>query len=128
MNIALIADDAKKTLMQNLCIAYKNVLSSHELYATGSTGRLIEEFSGLKVKKFLFGHLGGENQIGTMIKNNQIDCIIYLRDPARSEQSGASLFILCEEASIPIATNLASAEILIKALERGDMDWREWYK
>lgn len=128
MNIALIADDAKKVLMQNLCIAYKGVLSGHDLYATGSTGRLIEDSTGLVVNKFLYGHLGGENQIATMIKNGQIDCIIYLRDPSRNIQSGAHLFTLCEEAAVPLATNLASAEMLVKALERGDMDWRKWYK
>ena len=97
MNIALIAHDAKKKLMQNFCIAYRGILSKNELYATGTTGRLIEEVTNLNIHKYLAGHLGGEQQIGDMH-------------------------------NIPLATNLASAELLIKSLDRGDLEWREMYK
>ena len=85
MNIALIAHDAKKKLMQNFCIAYRGILSRNELYATGTTGRLIEEVTNLNVHKFLAGHLGGEQQIGAQIEHNQIDLVIFLRDPLTSK-------------------------------------------
>ena len=81
MNIALIAHDAKKKLMQNFCIAYRGILSKNELYATGTTGRLIEEVTNLNVHKYLAGHLGGEQQIGAQIEHNEIDLVIFLRDP-----------------------------------------------
>ncbi len=80
MNIALIAHDAKKKLMQNFCIAYRGILSKHDLYATGTTGRLIEEVTNLTIHKQLAGHLGGEQQIGAQIENNEIDLVIFLRD------------------------------------------------
>ena len=81
MNIALIAHDAKKKLMQNFCIAYRGILSKNDLYATGTTGRLIEEVTNLNVHKYLAGHLGGEQQMGADIEHNQIDLVIFLRDP-----------------------------------------------
>ena len=87
MNIALIAHDAKKKLMQNFCIAYRGILSKHELYATGTTGRLVEEVTNLSIHKFLAGHLGGEQQIGAQIEHNQVDLVIFLRDPLTSKTS-----------------------------------------
>ncbi len=81
MNIALIAHDAKKKLMQNFCIAYRGILSKHNLYATGTTGRLIEEVTNLNVHKLLAGHLGGMQQIGASIEQDEIDLVIFLRDP-----------------------------------------------
>ena len=81
MNIGLIAHDTKKKLMQNFCIAYRGILSKHELYATGTTGRLIEEVTNLNVHKYLAGHLGGEQQLGSQIEHNEIDLVIFLRDP-----------------------------------------------
>ena len=81
MNIGLIAHDAKKKLMQNFCIAYRGILNKHELYATGTTGRLIEEVTNLTVHKYIAGHLGGEQQLGSQIENNDIDMVIFLRDP-----------------------------------------------
>ncbi len=131
MNIALIAHDAKKKLMQNLCIAYRGILSKHELYATGTTGRLVEEVTNLNVYKFLAGHLGGEQQIGAQIENNQMDLVIFLRDPLTPkphEPDLTNIVKLCDTYNIPLATNLASAELLIKALDRGDFEWREMYK
>lgn len=131
MNIALIAHDAKKKLMQNFCIAYRGILSRNELYATGTTGRLIEEVTNLNIHKYLAGHLGGEQQICAQIEHNQIDLVIFLRDPLNSkshEPDVNNAFKLCDMHNIPLATNLASAELLIKALDRGDLDWREMYK
>ena len=131
MNIALIAHDAKKKLMQNFCIAYRGILCKNELYATGTTGRLIEEVTNLNVHKFLAGHLGGEQQIGAQIEHNQIDLVIFLRDPLTQknhEPDVSNLMRLCDMHNIPLATNLASAELLIKSLDRGDLEWREMYK
>ena len=131
MNIALIAHDAKKKLMQNFCIAYRGILCKNELYATGTTGRLIEEVTNLNVHKFLAGHLGGEQQIGAQIEHNQIDLVIFLRDPLTPKSHEPDLnnvIHLCDVNNIPLATNLASAELLIKSLDRGDLEWREMYK
>ena len=131
MNIALIAHDAKKKLMQNFCIAYRGILSKNQLYATGTTGRLIEEVTNLSVHKYLAGHLGGEQQIGAQIEHNQIDLVIFLQDSLTSkthEPNVGNIMKLCDIHNIPLATNLASAELLIKSLDRGDLEWREMYK
>ncbi|HIU67433.1 MAG TPA: methylglyoxal synthase [Candidatus Caccomorpha excrementavium] len=131
MNIGLIAHDSKKKLMQNFCIAYRGILSKHELYATGTTGRLIEEATNLNVHKYLAGHLGGEQQMGSQIEHNEIDLVIFLREPLKPkghEPDVNNVVRLCDIHNIPLATNLATAELLIKALERGDLDWREIFK
>ncbi len=131
MKIALIAHDAKKRLMQDLCIAYRVILARHELYATGTMGRLIEEVTNLTVHKFLSGQLGGEQQLGIQIEHNEIDLMILLRDPLSPmthELDALNLLRLCDMHNIPLATNLASAELMIKALDRGDLEWREMYK
>ena len=131
MNIALIAHDAKKKLMQNFCIAYRGILSKHDLFATGTTGRLIEEVTNLNVHKFLAGHLGGEQQMSAQIEYNQMDLVIFLRDPQTSQKHEPdvnNVVKLCDTHNIPLATNLASAELMIKSLERGDLEWREMYK
>ncbi len=131
MRIALIAHDAKKKLMQNFCIAYRGILSRHKLYATSTTGRLIEEVTNLNVHKHLAGHLGGMQQIGAQIEQNEIDLLIFLRDPLnpkRHEPDVNNVVKLCDMHNIPMATNLATAELLIKSLDRGDLEWREMYK
>ncbi|SHO45895.1 methylglyoxal synthase [Anaerocolumna xylanovorans] len=128
MNIGMIAHDAKKKLMQNFCIAYRGILNKHELYATGTTGRLIEEVTNLNIHKYLAGHLGGEQQMGAQIEHNQMDLVIFLRDPLcpKSHEPDVDKVVrLCDTHNIPLATNLASAELMIKALDRGDLDWRE---
>ena len=131
MRIALIAHDAKKKLMQNFCIAYRGILSRHQLYATSTTGRLIEEVTNLNINKHLAGHLGGMQQIGAQIEQNEIDLLIFLRDPLnpkRHEPDVNNVVKLCDMHNIPMATNLATAELLIKSLDRGDLEWREMYK
>ena len=131
MNIGIIANDNKKKLMHNFCIAYRGILSKNELYATGTTGRLIEEVTNLNIHKFLAGHLGGEQQMGAQIEQNEMDLVIFLRDPVAPkthEPSVHTIVRLCDQHNIPIATNLATAELLIKALNRGDLEWREFYK
>ncbi|MDD7643372.1 MAG: methylglyoxal synthase [bacterium] len=131
MNVGLIAHDAKKKLMQNFCIAYRGILNKHTLYATGTTGRLIEEVANLNVHKFLAGALGGAQQMCAQIENNELDLIIFLREPVspRSHEPDVNNVVrLCDTHNIPLATNLATAELLIRALDRGDLDWREMYK
>ena len=131
MNIGLVAHDTKKRLMQNLCIAYRGILCKHELYATETTGYLVEEVTNLNVHKYLAGHLGGEQQLGAQIEHNEIDLVIFLRDPLAPkahEPDVSNVMRLCDMHNIPLATNLASAELLIKSLDRGDLEWREMYK
>ncbi len=131
MNIAFIAHDNKKKLMENLCIAYRHILVKHSLFATGTTGRLIEEAAGLMVHKYLAGHLGGEQQLGTQVAHNEIDLVIFLRDPVSSKQYEPdihSVLRLCDIHNIPLASNLATAEVLLLALDRGDLDWRNILK
>lgn len=131
MNIGLIAHDSKKKLMQNFCIAYRGILCKNSLYATGTTGRLIQEVTNLDIHKFLAGPLGGEQQLGAQIEHNQIDLLIFLRDPLTPKQHEPdvnNVVRLCDIHNIPLATNLATAELLIKSLDRGDLEWREMYK
>ena len=131
MNIGLIPHDAKKTLMQNFCIAYRGILGKHSLYATGTTGRLIEEVTNLSIHKYLAGPLGGMQQLGAQIGQNDIDALIFLRDPSNpkpNEPDVNDVVKLCDTYNIPMATNIATAELIIHALDRGDLDWREMYK
>ena len=131
MNIGLIAHDSKKTLMQNFCIAYRGILSKHNLFATGTTGRLIEEVTNLNIHKYLAGPLGGMQQLGAQIGQNDIDALIFLRDPLSAkphEPNVNDVVRLCDMHNIPMATNLATAEVIILASDRGDLDWREMYR
>ena len=131
MNIGLIAHDSKKKLMQNFCIAYRGILCKHNLYATGTTGRLVEDVANLSVHKYLAGHLGGAQQLGAQIEHNQMDMVVFLRDPLspKSHEPDVNNVVkLCDTYNIPLATNLAAAELLIKSLERGDLEWREMYR
>lgn len=131
MNIGLIAHDSKKTLIQNFCIAYRGILSKNNLFATGTTGRLIEEVTNLSIHKYLAGPLGGIQQLGAQIAQNEMDALIFLRDPLKPkphEPDVNDVVRLCDMHNIPLATNVATAEILILAIDRGDLDWREMYK
>ena len=127
MKGGLLAHDSKKKLMQNFCIAYRGILTRHELYATGTTGTLIEEVTNLKIHKFLPGETGGVRQLTSQIEQGNLDMIIFLRDPSPEydgEPDLSSVIRLCDMYNIPIATNLATAELLIHALERGELEWR----
>ena len=131
MNIGLIAHDAKKKLMQNFCVAYRGILAKHTLFATGTTGRLVEEVTNLTVHKYLTGHLGGEQQLGAQIEDNDLDLVIFLRDPLQPkphEPNVSNVLRLCDVHNIPVATNLATAELLIKSMERGDFEFRNYYR
>lgn len=128
MNIALIAHDKKKELMVDFCIAYKGILEKHNLCATGMTGSMIIEATGLKVNRFLAGAQGGDQQIGARIAYNEIDLVLFFRDPLTQrpeEPEVSSLFKLCDIHNIPLATNIATAEVLVRGLDRGDLDWRD---
>ena len=131
MNIGLIAHDAKKKLMQNFCIAYRGILSKHKLYATGTTGRLVEEVTNLTIHRYLAEHLGGTQQLGAQVESNDMDLVIFLRDPLNPkshEPDVNNIVKLCDTHNIPLATNLATAELLIKAMENGDFEFRDVYK
>lgn len=128
MQIALIAHDKKKEEMVRFAIAYRELLKEHRLYATGTTGKRIAEATGLNVHRFLSGPLGGDQQIGAMMAENQMDCIIFLRDPLTSqphEPDILALMRLADVHNVPVATNLAAAEVLIRSIRQGDMDWRK---
>ena len=131
MNIALIAHDAKKELMTQFCIAYCGILSRNIICATGTTGKIVEEATGLEVQKFLGGSQGGDQQIAARIACNEIDMLLFFRDPLNpkpSEPNDMNLLRLCDMHNIPVATNIATAEVLIHGLERGDLDWRNIVK
>lgn len=128
MNIALIAHDRKKELMVDFCIAYSGILRQHKLFATGTTGSLVEDATGIPVSKFLPGPEGGDQQIGARIAYNEIDAVLYFRDPLTAqshEPDITAIFRLCDVHNIPLATNIATAEVIIMGIERGDLGWRD---
>ncbi|MCI9409443.1 MAG: methylglyoxal synthase [Oscillospiraceae bacterium] len=128
MNIALIAHDSKKELMVQFCIAYCGVLSRHNLCATGTTGKMVEQATGLTIQRYLSGSQGGAQQISARISCNEIDLLLFFRDPLTPkahEPNERDLLRLCDVHNIPVGTNIATAEALIHALERGDLDWRQ---
>ena len=131
MKIALIAHDKKKNDIIELAREYKDVLDGNELYATGTTGTLIMGETGLNIFRMKSGPLGGDQQIGAMLADGNMDLVIFLRDPLTAqphEPDVSALLRLCDVHNIPVATNIATAEVLIHGLERGDLDWREILK
>lgn len=131
MNIALIAHDSKKELMIQFCIAYCGILNKYNLCATGTTGKLVEEATGMKITKFLSGSQGGDQQLAARIACSEIDMLLFFRDPLTvkpHEPNEITLLRLCDVHNIPVATNIATGEMLIHGLERGDLDWREVIK
>lgn len=131
MTIALIAHDAKKELMVQFCIAYCGVLSRHNLVATGATGKTVAEATGLNIFRFLGGSQDGAQQIASRIGCDEVDLLLFFRDPLNpkpNEPDEHSLLRLCDVHNIPVATNIATAEVLIHGLERGDLDWRDIVK
>ena len=127
MNIALIAHDAKKELMVQFCIAYCGILSNHNLCATDTTGKMVSDVTGLRIQRYLTGSQGGTQQISARVSCDEIDLVLFFRDPiTRSgyEQKDNDLIRICDVHNIPVATNIATAEVLIHGLERGDLDWR----
>lgn len=128
MKIALIAHDRKKDLMVQMTTAYKEILEKHELYATGTTGQRIAEATGLKVHRYKSGPLGGDQQIGAMLASDDLDMVIFLRDPLAAqphEPDVTALIRLSDVYEIPLATNIGTAEILIRGLALDLADFRE---
>ena len=129
MNIAFLAHDKKKELMVQFCTAYKSVLIKHNLFATATTGRLIADNTGLPITLLLSHKQGGHQQINARIAYNEIDLVLLFTDPNTTEPWDDAQMIEtnrhCDKQNVPIATNLASAEIAIMGLQRGDLDWRE---
>jgi methylglyoxal synthase len=127
MNIALISHDRKKELMVHFCTAYCGVLSKHTVCATNTTGRMVADATGLHVNLFLSHQHGGIEQIGQRIIYNEIDMVLFFNDPKDSSLERESLDImrLCDQHSVPFASNVATAEMLIHGLARGDLDWRD---
>jgi methylglyoxal synthase len=127
MNIALLAHDRKKELMVQFCIAYCGILSQHSLRATNTTGRLVREATGLPVELCLTASQGGTQQIGARIAYNEIDLVLFFCDPDFEAGADAANEIarLCDRYSVPFASNIATAEVLIQGLKRGDLDWRD---
>ncbi len=126
MNIALIADEKKKELMVQFCIAYAGILAKHSICATATTGRLIESATGLSVHKLLSGPQGGADQIAARVSYNEVDIVLYFRDSSTTDaynHERANIMRLCDVHNIPVATNIATAEVIIMALDRGDLDW-----
>ncbi|RPF43107.1 methylglyoxal synthase [Hydrogenoanaerobacterium saccharovorans] len=127
MNIAVTAHDSKKELMVQFCIAYCGILSRHNLCGTGTTAKMVSEATGLEIVGFLSGRQGGDQQVAARIACNEIDLLLFFRDPLTVKPNDideAQLLRLCDVHNIPVATNIATAEALIHALERGDLDWR----
>ncbi|WP_147804770.1 methylglyoxal synthase [Alkalicoccus halolimnae] len=127
MNIACIAHDKKKDDLVQFAVAYERILSGHSLFATGTTGTRIIEATNLNMHLFRSGPLGGDQQIGSMIAENKMDLVLFFRDPLTAqphEPDINALIRLCDVYSIPLATNMATAEILVAALNRGDLEWR----
>ncbi len=127
MNIAFMSHDRKKELMIQFCIAYCGIFAKHTLCATGTTGKLIEEATGLPFHLFLSHAHGGIEQIGARIAYNEIDMVLFFNDPQSEEMDRDLISIrkVCDQYNIPLATNVATAEMLILGLERGDLDWRD---
>lgn len=128
MNIAITAHDSKKELMVQFCIAYSGILRRHSLCATGTTGRLVAEATGLEIFKFMGDSNSGYQQIASRVSFNEIDLLLMFRDPINERQADpeeVNLLRLCDIYNIAFATNIATAEALIHALEHGDLDWRE---
>ncbi|MBY0122609.1 methylglyoxal synthase [Bacillus sp. S/N-304-OC-R1] len=127
MNIALIAHDKKKDALVGFATAYKDILAEHTLYATGTTGTRIINETGLNIHRFQSGPFGGDQEIGALVANNKMDIVIFFRDPLTAqphEPDVSALMRLCDVYAVPLATNMGTAEILIKGLKRGDLSWR----
>ncbi|WP_313890973.1 methylglyoxal synthase [Psychrobacillus sp.] len=127
MRIALVAHDRKKEDLIQFVTAYKSILEDHELFATGTTGTRIINEVGLPIFRYKSGPLGGDQQIGSAIANNEMDMVIFFRDPLTAqphEPDVTALIRLCDVYQIPLATNMGTAEILLKGIEQGFLDWR----
>ena len=127
MEIAIIAHDMKKELMTQFCIAYCGILSKHNICATAVTAKYISEATGLSIDRLMSGEQGGEEQVASRVAYNEIDVLLYFRDTrpdAKYNPAEHELLRMCDLYNVPVATNIATAELVVTALERGDLDWR----
>ena len=130
MEIALIAAETKKELMVQFCIAYCGVLAKHNICATKMTGKMVSEATGLDIEQLLPGNQGGIQQIASRVAYNEIDVLLYFSDGSDNPEetmTDADLMRECDRSNVPTATNIATAEAIITALDRGDLDWREFW-
>jgi methylglyoxal synthase len=128
LNIALMAHDRRKELMVQFCIAYCGILSGHSICATNTTGRLVSEATGLQITLYMSCNQGGSQQICSRIAYNELDMVLFFCDPLLVEEyqgSVSDVTRMCDQYSVPLATNVATAEVLIHGLERGDLGWRD---
>ena len=128
MEIAIIASDTKKELMTQFCIAYCGILSRYNLVATGGTGKIVTDATGLEITSFLSGSQGGSQQIASRIGCDEIDLLLLFRDPLTpkpTEPDEQALLRLCDVHNVPLATNIATAEALVIAIDNGTLGWRE---
>ena len=131
MEIAIIADDMKKELMTEFCIAYCGILCKHSICATATTANYISEATGLKIEKMMPGARGGAEQIASRVAYNEIDVLLFFRDTTPTgyyEEGYAEIMRMCDMYNIPVATNIATAEVIVRALDNGDLDWRQYVK
>lgn len=128
MDIAIIADDTKKELMTQFCIAYCGILSKHNICSTNTTGKYVSEATGLEIERLLSGEQGGIQQITSRISYNEIDVLLFFRSTTPNhitDENEQNLLRMCDVHNVPMATNIATAEVLVCALDNGDLDWRE---
>ncbi len=129
MDIAIIADDSKKELMAQFCIAYAGILSLHNICATQVTGKYISEASNLDIELLMPGSEGGGEQIASRIAYDEVDLLFYFRDSEPKfgfDEAEQNLLRLCDVHNVPLATNLATAEALVLSLSKGELDWRQF--
>lgn len=120
MTIAILAHDSRKELALQFCTAYSAILSRNNVIATGTTGRMLAQTTGLPVHCYLSGKLGGVQQITSRVACDEVDLVLFFRDPLKADAAS-----LTDMHSVPIATNIATAEVLLRGLDQGDLDYRE---
>lgn len=128
MTIAILAHDSRKELALQFCTAYSGILSRNTVIATGTTGRMLAQATGLPVHCYLSGKLGGIQQIAARVACDEVDLVLFFRDPLKQETGSSNeqnLLRLCDMHSVPISTNIATAEVLLRGLDQGDLDYRE---
>lgn len=132
MTIAILAHDSRKELALQFCTAYSGILSRNTVIATGTTGRMLNQTTGLPVHCYLSGRLGGIQQIAARVACDEVDLVLFFRDPLKADSGNSieqNLLRLCDMHSVPIATNIATniatAEVLLCGLDQGDLDYRE---
>ena len=129
MKIVLMADNRKTELLVNSCIAYKYQLSKHQLIAAYNTAKLLRDSVDLDISGLSVDYESGSEQLASRAEFDEIDAVIYLRDGRLGFTSkNSELLDVCDINNIPYSTNIATAEMLILAIDSGDLDYRSWKK